>query len=78
MSANCCSGYPMCKCVIDIKVNDKRRWAEDYKHTDEVCRVCGAVEVHSSEYGKPTMGCIEYLRSQIKPIDAIGKQINCQ
>jgi len=27
-----------------------------------VCRVCGSYDEHSTEYNKPTMACIEYLR----------------
>ena len=29
------------------------------------CRVCGSEEEHSSQYGKPTMACIEFLREEI-------------
>lgn len=41
-----------------IMVNDKR--GED--KPQEACRVCGSQEVHSMEYNKPTMDCIEYLK----------------
>ncbi len=35
------------------------------KKPKEVCRVCGAEEVHTKQYNQPTMKCIEYLRLQI-------------
>lgn len=31
----------------------------------EACRVCGAGVVHSREYGKPTMECIQFLNGTI-------------
>lgn len=45
----------------------------DYKFIDRrynpkpkpVCRVCGSLHIHSEEYNKPTIDCIEYLRSII-------------
>lgn len=43
-----------------FKVID-RRGKEEPK---EVCRVCGAPECHSKQYGQPTMDCIKYLRTQ--------------
>ena len=43
---------------------DKRRWSKDYE--GEVCRVCGSRDVHTQEYGEPTMACINYLKSIIK------------
>lgn len=51
-------------------VND-RRGVEEPK---EVCRVCGSPTAHSKDYGKPTMGCIEYLREIIKNINNQPKQ----
>ena len=49
-------------------VIDKRRLNNpDYEEEPtEVCRVCGSPEVHTREYNKPTMKCIEYLRSLTK------------
>lgn len=43
---------------------DKRRWSKDY--SGEVCRVCGSRDVHSRDYDKPTMDCINYLKDEIK------------
>lgn len=49
-----------------IKINDRRPWSPDFvPEPKEACRVCGAEEVHSTEYNKPTMKCIEQLRSEI-------------
>lgn len=45
-------------------VNDRRGEDKEAK-PKEACRVCGAPEVHSLEYNKPTMECIGYLRAQI-------------
>lgn len=45
----------------DYTINDRR----DEKKSEEVCRVCGSPQVHSKEYGKPTVNCIEYLRTII-------------
>ena len=46
-------------------VNDKR----GKEPVKEVCRVCGASVVHSREYNKPTMGCIEHLRGKIAELE---------
>jgi hypothetical protein len=35
----------------------------------EVCRVCGSTDVHSTQYNKPTMDCIHYLKKPLKPKD---------
>lgn len=32
----------------------------------EVCRVCGAGECHTVEYGRPTMQCVQFLRDEIE------------
>ncbi len=47
-----------------MKVNDKRRWAEDY--SGEVCRACGCREVHTRKYGNATMECIVWLKKQLE------------
>jgi hypothetical protein len=48
-------------------VIDRRRLSEDYvEPPSEVCRICGSTTVHTREYNKPTMDCINYLRSKIK------------
>lgn len=46
-------------------ITDRRGMKEGQEHPDEVCRVCGSNEVHSKEYGKPTMECITFLQNQI-------------
>ena len=46
---------------MNYKIND-RRGKEPPK---EVCRICGSPQIHSREYGNPTMDCIRYLRSII-------------
>jgi hypothetical protein len=52
--------------VEKIKINDRRSWSPDYvPEPKEACRVCGSSDVHSTQYSKPTMGCIEYLRKEI-------------
>jgi len=45
---------------------DKRRFSSNY--SGEVCRCCGSNDVHTREYNKPTMECIEYLRKQISDL----------
>lgn len=48
-------------------VNDRRgSAAEDTPASDEVCRICGSTEVHSREYNKPTMACVEFFRARIQ------------
>jgi len=44
---------------------DRRGMNEGQEHPDEVCRVCGSKTVHSKQYGKPTMDCINYLNKKI-------------
>lgn len=40
-------------------VNDRR----GTRPVDEVCRVCGSEEVHTTNYNQPTMACVAYLRA---------------
>ena len=46
-------------------VNDRRGQVQP----KPTCRVCGCETEHTSEYNKPTMLCIGYLREQIKERD---------
>ncbi len=48
---------------------DKRGMNEGQEHPEEICRVCGSQEVHSKEYGKPTMDCIKYLKDQVSHLE---------
>jgi len=50
-------------------INDRRGLNKGQEEPNEVCRVCGSQEVHSKEYGKPTMECIEYLRKRIVDLE---------
>jgi hypothetical protein len=47
-------------CVIDIK--DNREEFRKRREVGETCRVCGSKEVHSTQYNRPTMDCVEFLR----------------
>lgn len=49
-------------------VRDRR--GGQHPETAEACRVCGSAQVHTREYSKPTMDCIEFLRSQVSGLDA--------
>ena len=51
---------------MSYKVVDKRGKEPE----KEVCRVCGSTTVHSKDYNKPTMECINYLRSKIQSLEA--------
>lgn len=48
--------------IIDRRLEDEPK---------EVCRVCGAEEVHSKEYNTATMKCIKYLREEIKRLEKV-------
>ena len=50
---------------------DRRRNSKEY--SGEVCRVCGSRDIHSREYGKPTMECIEHLRECINDLQVKTK-----
>lgn len=47
-------------------INDRRglELKDGQECMDEVCRVCGSQEVHSKEYGRPTLECVRYLKDQ--------------
>jgi len=49
--------------TIGFVVNDKRGKKQEEKELER-CRVCGSPEVHSREYNKPTMACINHLRKE--------------
>lgn len=48
-------------------INDRRHNSAK-KEATKACRVCGSSEVHTREYNKPTMLCIEFLRAQISQL----------
>jgi epoxyqueuosine reductase QueG len=57
---------------VPYTINDHRGKS---KEPQIACRVCGAcirdfpAGTHSSEYNKPKMGCIEFLRARIKELE---------
>lgn len=53
----------------DYKVNDRR--GQNHEQPGERCRVCGSADVHTDQYNKPTMGCIEYLRGLAQKAETI-------
>jgi hypothetical protein len=48
----------------DYTITDRRGMSDGQEHPEEVCRVCGSKEVHSKNYGRPTMECVRYLQDQ--------------
>ena len=50
-------------------VTDRRGMESGQEHPEEVCRVCGSKEVHSKQYGKPTMECINFLQTRIQSLE---------
>lgn len=55
-------------------ITDRRGMSKGQEHPNEVCRVCGSKEVHSKQYGKPTMDCITFLQNKIRELE--GPVIN--
>lgn len=41
------------------------------RRVPEPCRVCLSPDGHSAHYGKPTMECIQYLRSRIAEFEVV-------
>jgi hypothetical protein len=47
-------------------VNDKR--GEEDANV-EVCRVCASKDVHTRDYNKPTMACVNHLWERIRELE---------
>jgi len=55
---------------MDFKDNTElfARNREEKVKNAPVCRVCGSKEIHQSAYGKPTMACVEFLRTEYRKL----------